>query len=36
MEVVHDKKDNHIIVCSIENVDPMGIYTGDSTTVAPA
>ncbi|XBC38309.1 MAG: carbamoyl-phosphate synthase large subunit [Buchnera aphidicola (Floraphis choui)] len=36
MEVVRDKKDNCIIVCSIENVDPMGIHTGDSITVSPA
>lgn len=36
LEVVRDKKDNCIIVCSIENVDPMGIHTGDSITVAPA
>ncbi|MCY4310957.1 MAG: carbamoyl-phosphate synthase large subunit [Rhodospirillaceae bacterium] len=36
MEVVRDKADNCIIVCSIENIDPMGIHTGDSTTVAPA
>ena len=36
MEVVRDKADNSIIVCSIENVDPMGIHTGDSITVAPA
>ncbi len=36
MEVVRDKKDNCIIICSIENVDPMGIHTGDSVTVAPA
>jgi carbamoyl-phosphate synthase large subunit len=36
MEVVRDKHDNCIIVCSIENVDPMGIHTGDSITVAPA
>jgi carbamoyl-phosphate synthase large subunit len=36
MEVVRDKNDNGIIVCSIENVDPMGIHTGDSITVAPA
>lgn len=36
MEVIRDKKDNCIIVCSIENVDPMGIHTGDSVTVAPA
>jgi carbamoyl-phosphate synthase large subunit len=36
MEVVRDKKDNAIIICSIENVDPMGVHTGDSITVAPA
>ncbi len=36
MEVVRDKNDNAIIVCSIENVDPMGVHTGDSITVAPA
>ena len=36
MEVVRDRRDNCIIVCSIENVDPMGIHTGDSITVAPA
>jgi len=36
MEVVRDKRDNCIIICSIENVDPMGIHTGDSVTVAPA
>jgi len=36
MEVVRDSKDNAIIVCSIENVDPMGVHTGDSITVAPA
>ena len=36
MEVIRDKRDNCIIVCSIENVDPMGIHTGDSITVAPA
>jgi carbamoyl-phosphate synthase large subunit len=36
MEVVRDKADNCIIICSIENVDPMGIHTGDSITVAPA
>ncbi|CDO58728.1 Carbamoyl-phosphate synthase large chain [Candidatus Phaeomarinobacter ectocarpi] len=36
MEVVRDKDDNAIIVCSIENIDPMGIHTGDSITVAPA
>lgn len=36
LEVVRDRKDNCIIVCSIENMDPMGIHTGDSITVAPA
>ena len=36
MEVVRDNKDNCIIVCSIENIDPMGIHTGDSITVSPA
>ncbi|MFN3672614.1 MAG: carbamoyl-phosphate synthase large subunit [Bosea sp. (in: a-proteobacteria)] len=36
MEVVRDRKDNCIIVCSIENIDPMGVHTGDSITVAPA
>ena len=36
MEVVRDKDDNCIIVCAIENIDPMGIHTGDSVTVAPA
>ncbi len=36
MEVVRDKKDNCIIVCTIENLDPMGVHTGDSITVAPA
>jgi len=36
MEVVRDKNDNCIIICSIENLDPMGIHTGDSVTVAPA
>jgi carbamoyl-phosphate synthase large subunit len=36
MEVVRDRKDNCIIVCSIENLDPMGVHTGDSITVAPA
>ena len=36
MEVVRDKEDNCIIVCSIENIDPMGVHTGDSITVAPA
>ena len=36
MEVVRDRADNAIIVCSIENIDPMGVHTGDSITVAPA
>ena len=36
MEVVRDSKDNCIIVCSIENIDPMGVHTGDSITVAPS
>jgi carbamoyl-phosphate synthase large subunit len=36
MEVVRDKNDNCIIICSIENIDPMGVHTGDSITVAPA
>ena len=36
MEVVRDKNDNCIIICSIENIDPMGIHTGDSITIAPA
>ncbi len=36
MEVVRDKKNNAIIICSIENIDPMGVHTGDSITVAPA
>lgn len=36
MEVIRDKNDNSIIICSIENIDPMGIHTGDSMTVAPA
>ncbi len=36
LEVMRDKKDNAVIVCSIENIDPMGIHTGDSITVAPA
>ncbi len=35
LEVIRDKKDNVVIVCSIENVDPMGVHTGDSITVAP-
>ncbi len=36
MEVIRDRKDNCIIICSIENLDPMGVHTGDSITVAPA
>ena len=36
LEVVRDKADNFIVVCSIENIDPMGVHTGDSITVAPA
>ena len=36
LEVMRDKKDNVVIICSIENVDPMGVHTGDSVTVAPA
>jgi len=36
MEVVRDRKDNCIIICSIENLDPMGVHTGDSITIAPA
>ena len=36
MEVVRDRRDNCIIICSIENIDPMGVHTGDSVTVAPA
>jgi len=36
LEVIRDKKDNVVIICSIENLDPMGIHTGDSITVAPA
>ena len=36
LEVVRDKNDNCIIVCSIENLDPMGVHTGDSITIAPA
>ncbi|MBT6538817.1 MAG: carbamoyl-phosphate synthase large subunit [Francisellaceae bacterium] len=36
MEVIRDKNDNGIIICSIENIDPMGVHTGDSITVAPA
>ncbi|MDP1086446.1 hypothetical protein Q6245_29190, partial [Klebsiella pneumoniae] len=36
LEVVRDRADNCIIICSIENLDPMGVHTGDSITVAPA
>src|SRR5205814_6926668 len=36
LEVVRDRNDNCIVICSIENIDPMGIHTGDSVTVAPA
>ena len=36
LEVMRDNKDNVVIVCSIENLDPMGVHTGDSITVAPA
>ena len=36
MEVMRDRADNVVIVCSIENFDPMGVHTGDSITVAPA
>jgi carbamoyl-phosphate synthase large subunit len=36
MEVIRDRNDNCIIVCSIENFDPMGVHTGDSITIAPA
>ena len=36
LEVIRDSKDNFIVVCSIENIDPMGVHTGDSVTVAPA
>ena len=36
LEVIRDKADNFIVVCSIENLDPMGVHTGDSITVAPA
>ena len=36
LEVMRDSKDNVVIVCSIENVDPMGVHTGDSITIAPA
>jgi carbamoyl-phosphate synthase large subunit len=36
LEVMRDRKDNAVIVCSIENFDPMGVHTGDSITIAPA
>ena len=36
LEVIRDKNDNFIVICSIENIDPMGVHTGDSVTVAPA
>ena len=36
LEVMRDRNDNVVIICSIENVDPMGVHTGDSVTVAPA
>jgi carbamoyl-phosphate synthase large subunit len=36
LEVIRDRKDNFIVICSIENIDPMGVHTGDSVTVAPA
>ena len=36
LEVMRDRADNFVVVCSIENVDPMGVHTGDSITVAPA
>ena len=36
LELLRDKNDNVIIICSIENMDPMGVHTGDSVTVAPA
>ena len=36
LEVMRDMKDNVVIICSIENVDPMGVHTGDSITIAPA
>src|SRR5690606_32629285 len=36
LEVMRDRKDNVVIICSIENFDPMGVHTGDSITVAPA
>src|SRR5260370_8747696 len=36
LELMRDQKDNVVVVCSIENIDPMGVHTGDSVTVAPA
>ncbi len=36
LEVMRDRADNCVVICSIENVDPMGVHTGDSITVAPA
>ena len=36
LEVMRDRNDNVVVICSIENVDPMGVHTGDSVTVAPA
>ena len=36
LEVLRDRADNFVVVCSIENLDPMGVHTGDSITVAPA
>ena len=36
LEVMRDRNDNALVVCSIENIDPMGVHTGDSVTVAPA
>src|SRR5207244_12124985 len=36
LEVIRDRNDNVVVICSIENIDPMGIHTGDSVTVAPA
>jgi len=36
LEVMRDRADNFVVICSIENVDPMGVHTGDSITVAPA
>jgi carbamoyl-phosphate synthase large subunit len=36
LEVMRDRADNFVVICSIENLDPMGVHTGDSITVAPA